>query len=235
MTLKLNDFAQRLGSRLVFAVTLLSLAGCATFNGPGPLTVGAPDRESNPSIILNGQRVDSRTDERPSFDWPVDEARLTRGFSPNARAIASKGKRKRSKPRAHWGLDLANRKGTPILAAQGGRVVYTGHAFRGYGRLIVIEHGDEWATLYSHLDKILVKEGQSVGQGERIGLMGRTGRATGVHLHFELRHHRQPVNPIEFLPLGSERSGYGSFAHASRDSMIRMMSRAPQEDMEPTE
>lgn len=102
--------------------------------------------------------------------------------------------------RAHWGLDLANHRGTPILSAEEGTVIYTGTGFRGYGKLVVIEHNDEWATLYAHLDKITVKEGQVVRKGQRLGGMGRTGRSSGVHLHFEIRYRRQPVNPLAYLP-----------------------------------
>jgi murein DD-endopeptidase MepM/ murein hydrolase activator NlpD len=123
------------------------------------------------------------------FDWPVDSARLTRGFSIGGR-------------RPHWGIDLAAPRGTPIFAAERGVVVYTGRGFKGYGKLVVIEHGDRWATLYSHLHTIDTKEGETVRQGQVIGTMGRTGRATGVHLHFEIRYNRQPVNPLMYLPQG---------------------------------
>lgn len=123
-----------------------------------------------------------------SFDWPIDSAKLSRGFK--------LGK----KP--HWGLDLANRKGTLIFSAERGRVIYAGRAFRGYGKMIIVEHGTHWATLYAHLHKISVKEGQDVQRGQPIAEMGRTGRATGNHLHFELRYERQPVDPMMYLPQG---------------------------------
>lgn len=121
------------------------------------------------------------------FDWPVDRARLTRGFLP-----------KKRKP--HLGIDLASARGTPVFSAAQGRVVYAGRDFRGYGRMVLIESKNEWATLYAHLDKIYVNEGQSVQIGETIGSMGRTGRATGTHLHFELRKNKAPVNPLVYLP-----------------------------------
>jgi murein DD-endopeptidase MepM/ murein hydrolase activator NlpD len=146
-----------------------------------------------PLLIWNGQRLEQRVESATGadyqFDWPVDDARLSRGFSLAAR-------------HSHWGIDLANVRGTPILAAERGRVIYTGNGFHGYGNLIVIEHGDEWATLYSHLSKIEVTEGQMIVRGEKIGQMGRTGRASGNHLHFEIRHFRQPVNPLAYLPQG---------------------------------
>lgn len=132
------------------------------------------------------------TEVDPRFDWPVDKARLTRGFLPNAR------------PRPHLGLDLASTKGTPILAAQEGTVIYAGTGFRGYGRFIIIESEGDWATFYSHLDKILVKNGDTVSKGQLIGKMGRTGRATGTHLHFEVRKDKKAIDPLAFLPKGSD-------------------------------
>lgn len=124
------------------------------------------------------------------FDWPVDSARLTRGFLPS----------KRKRP--HLGIDLAAPKGTPILAAHDGVVIYAGRDFRGFGNMVLIEGSKGWASLYAHFHKIDVREGQRVKQGQRIGGMGRTGRATGVHLHFEIRKVRGPVDPLLHLPGG---------------------------------
>lgn len=131
-------------------------------------------------------------DVKTEFDWPVDSARLTRGFLPYAR------------PRPHLGLDLADRRGTPVLAAQDGLVIYAGSGFRGFGRFIIIEHNDAWATFYGHLDKILIKQGMLVKKGDFIGKMGRSGRATGTHLHFEIRHEKKAIDPIAFLPQSSD-------------------------------
>jgi murein DD-endopeptidase MepM/ murein hydrolase activator NlpD len=112
---------------------------------------------------------------------------MTRGFMPNKR-------------RPHLGLDLAANKGTSILASRGGVVIYRGRDFRGFGKMILVESGDGWATLYAHLDKYMVAEGQRVSMGDLIGQMGRTGRATGVHLHFEIRRNKRPVDPLALLP-----------------------------------
>lgn len=125
------------------------------------------------------------------LDWPVDEARMTRGYLP----------KKYSRP--HLGIDLASNKGTPILAAHDGVVVYTGKDFRGFGKMILIEGRGGWASLYAHLDKITIKQGTRVRKGEIIGGMGRTGRASGVHLHFELRKDKGPVDPLLYLPAGT--------------------------------
>lgn len=180
-------------------ICVLIFSGCATssFHGPGNLKLQgeteimqAEDAAGpGPKVSWNGERLYTRPDEPFQFDWPLDQARLSRGFS-----IGGK--------RSHWGVDLANKLGTDILAAERGVVIYTGKGFKGYGNLIVVEHNDEWATLYSHLNEISVSEGDTVTRGQMIGKMGRTGRASGVHLHFELRHFRQPVNPMAYLPEG---------------------------------
>lgn len=170
----------------------LVTSGCASFRGIGelrPQGTDAPASNVKAAPAESGDSQDWGTAKAgPAFDWPVDEARVSRGF---------KAARK-----AHWGIDLANVRGTRILSAERGRVIYVGKQFRGYGNLVVIEHDEEWATLYAHLDKFLVSEGQQVEQGQPVGLMGRTGRASGVHLHFEMRRNRAPVNPLSFLPQG---------------------------------
>lgn len=128
------------------------------------------------------------------FEWPVEDARFIRGFLPQ-------------KKRPHWGVDLAASRGTPIYSAQAGMVIYAGRDFRGYGKMVLVESGTGWATLYAHMDKILVDEGQTVTPKDVLGLMGRTGRATGVHLHFEIRRGKGPVDPLEYLPGGHRIAG----------------------------
>lgn len=88
----------------------------------------------------------------------------------------------------HFGIDIGGYLGDPIYAADNGVVVYAGWNNHGYGEMVVIDHGGGWQTLYAHLSQINVGCGQSVFQGDVIGLMGSTGRSTGPHLHFEMRH-----------------------------------------------
>lgn len=135
---------------------------------------------------------------RPMFDWPVWEARMSRGFLPQ-------GTRRRRRP--HKGIDLAAPRGSAVMASQDGVVIYTGSAFKGYGKMIMIESldprdGSNWATLYGHLDKILVYEGKQVRQHEVIGALGNTGRSSGPHLHFEIRRLNGPIDPLPMLPAG---------------------------------
>lgn len=103
--------------------------------------------------------------------------------------------------RMHRGIDIAGPIGTPIVAAAAGEVVSAGWSSGGYGNLVEVKHGDGSITLYAHNNKILVRPGQWVEQGEQIAEMGSTGHSTGPHLHFEIRPDGQTTaNPIAFLP-----------------------------------
>lgn len=164
------------------------VGSCTTFHTPISRELFTPGSAASPDPTRTAASDHAPIIESPvGFDWPVDSARMTRGFLPNKR-------------RPHLGIDLAAPRGTPILAAQAGTVIYTGREFKGYGKMVLIESGNGWATLYAHFDKILVSEGQTVRRGEIVGAMGRTGRATGVHLHFEIRKDRGPIDPLPLLP-----------------------------------
>lgn len=102
----------------------------------------------------------------------------------------------------HTGLDIANpqgKVGDPVIAFMDGKVTYAGEIFWGYGKHIIIDHGDNITSVYAHLDKIYVYKGQEVKLGDVIGKMGDTGWSTGPHLHFEIRVFGLPVNPMVFL------------------------------------
>ena len=99
----------------------------------------------------------------------------------------------------HPGIDIANSTGTPIKAAKSGTVIVAGWNAGGYGNWVIIDHGGGFSTLYGHMSKIRVSQGQSVKQGERIGDMGSTGNSTGPHLHFETRVNGTAKNPTAYL------------------------------------
>jgi murein DD-endopeptidase MepM/ murein hydrolase activator NlpD len=98
----------------------------------------------------------------------------------------------------HPGIDIANDVGTPEVAADGGQVVFAG--WGSYGIYVEIDHGNGFHTIYGHMSAVMVKTGQVVTRGQLIGLMGATGRASGPHLHFEIRYEGVPQNPIDLFP-----------------------------------
>lgn len=98
----------------------------------------------------------------------------------------------------HSGLDISTRRDEPVLATAEGVVIRSGWS-GDYGKAVEIEHATGFTTLYGHLDAILVKEGQRVNRGERVGLVGSTGRSTGPHLHYEVRQGGRVVNPLDYI------------------------------------
>jgi murein DD-endopeptidase MepM/ murein hydrolase activator NlpD len=100
--------------------------------------------------------------------------------------------------RTHNGIDMSAGYGSPINAAAGGVVAFAG-VRSGYGNTVIIDHGNQYATLYAHASTLLVGAGERVGEGETIAKVGATGLATGPHLHFEVRLLGTPVNPLNYL------------------------------------
>jgi murein DD-endopeptidase MepM/ murein hydrolase activator NlpD len=98
----------------------------------------------------------------------------------------------------HEGLDFPSEAGTPIVAAASGKVIFADVQAQ-YGKLVEIDHGNGLITRYAHCSMLLVKEGDLVVRGQRIAAVGATGRATGPHLHFEVRLNGAPQNPTRFL------------------------------------
>jgi lipoprotein NlpD len=97
------------------------------------------------------------------------------------------------------GIDIAGQAGAPVVAAEAGRVVYAGSELRGYGNLIILKHSEQLLTAYAHNRKILVKENQTLRQGQRIAEMGSSG-TDRVKLHFEVRRDGNAVDPMPYLP-----------------------------------
>ena len=98
----------------------------------------------------------------------------------------------------HYGIDIANCEGTPIVASDSGVVIFAG-TDRSYGNYVLIDHQNGFVTCYAHLKSICVSEGQSVARSTQIGFMGQTGYATGNHLHFEIRLDGVRVDPEKYL------------------------------------
>ena len=124
--------------------------------------------------------------DKEDLRWPLPEGRISSTF----------GQRW---GRKHEGIDLAAPVGTPVLAAKEGRVLYAGSSLQGYGNMVVLQHAEDLLTAYAHNSVLLVRVGDRVRAGQTIARVGQTGRATGPHLHFEVRRGQIPVNPLRFL------------------------------------
>jgi murein DD-endopeptidase MepM/ murein hydrolase activator NlpD len=148
--------------------------------------VSAPDNYDNTDSSTMNDDPDRSWAAVMSFADPVDNFYVTRGF-------------RADKKQAHDGLDLRGYKGAPIYAVQAGKVIYSGRKFKGYGNVVMIEHKNGWTSLYAHLTKRSVKTGAHVKRRQIVGTMGKTGRAFGVHLHFELMKNKLAVDPLPYL------------------------------------
>jgi murein DD-endopeptidase MepM/ murein hydrolase activator NlpD len=132
----------------------------------------AKDNDVTHEVMLTGQ-----------WHWPLKNVDVSSHYGNRGRKF-------------HQGADFRAHIGTPVLAANDGVVVYVGSRIRGYGRMIVLKHDDGFYSVYAHHSKNLVKVGKLVSRGDKIALSGRSGRASGPHLHFEIRRGVESLDPI---------------------------------------
>lgn len=145
----------------------------------GSLTIGT-------GLVIPNGRIDLNTaapspDPNYELAWPVNGP-VNQGYKPN-----------------HKGIDIGAPYGATVYTADGGTVVYARWASTGYGFTVIIDHGNNRQTLYSHLKGHMVSVGQPVRRGEAIGAVGSTGNSTGPHVHFEVREAQRRVNPLDYL------------------------------------
>jgi lipoprotein NlpD len=151
---------------------------------PGPQPAPAPPRVEAPAAPRQVQAgVSAQRDERLSWEWPTS-GRIRYGFGQGSN---------------QKGVGIDGNKGQPVVASAPGRVVYSGSGLRGYGNLIIIKHNPTYLSVYAHNSQLLVKEGQSVAQGQKIAEMGDSD-SERVTLHFEIRRLGKPVDPLQHLP-----------------------------------
>jgi lipoprotein NlpD len=162
---------------------------------PSPTTAPAPapaqaTQEASPPPATEPAKTEAikaptatATSGGITWSWPTN-GKLLAGFNEGGSAK---------------GIDIGGNTGQAILAAAPGKVIYSGSDLRGYGRLVIIKHNDEFLSVYAHNSKILVKEGQAITRGQKIAEMGNTD-ADRVKLHFEIRRQGKSVNPTDFLP-----------------------------------
>ncbi|MBI3312249.1 MAG: M23 family metallopeptidase [Candidatus Omnitrophica bacterium] len=145
---------------------------------PSPSTRRVGDAEA-------GGRVAVADSSR--FVWPV-----------RGRVISIFGARRRGT--VNKGIDIQAQPGTEVVAARGGHVSYVHESLPGFGKTIIIEHGDGFASVYAYVSEILVRQGDRVSQRQQIARVGRTGRTEVPALHFEIRRGQKPQNPLRYLP-----------------------------------
>ncbi len=173
-----------------------------------PLSAGELQRE----IDRLGELVEQRNDELTALESQLMERRIKSSLLPTivpieAHHVGSSFGR-RIDPIAgigamHEGIDFVAETGTRVIASAGG-VVAVAEYHPQYGKMIEIDHGNDFSSRYAHLSKISVKVGQVVRRGQPIGASGNTGRSTGPHLHFEVRFKGVAQNPARFLQMGAQ-------------------------------
>jgi murein DD-endopeptidase MepM/ murein hydrolase activator NlpD len=118
--------------------------------------------------------------------WPI-QGKINSGYGPRGKKF-------------HSGIDIASPHYQEVKAAVDGEVILARNSGTGYGKLVVLRHDQGFSTVYGHLNVIIAREGEAVGQGQAIGGVGSTGNSTGPHLHFELRQAGRAVDPLSVLP-----------------------------------
>jgi murein DD-endopeptidase MepM/ murein hydrolase activator NlpD len=190
---------------------VLTLTGCTDSPPPSPYPFANSRRPVTPipgsyraasvGVDIASSAARPYTGERAArqFQWPVAQGVVSSGFGIRNGAM-------------HDGVDIAAPAGTPVHAADGGVVIFSG-PLHGYGNTVIIRHDDGYATVYAHNEHNLVSEGTRVACGQEIGEIGRSGRTTGANLHFEVRRDNVAQNPLAYLPEPTSSDGI-SFAAA---------------------
>ncbi len=127
------------------------------------------------------------------FRWPVIAGEVSSPFGMRNGAM-------------HDGVDIAAPVGTPVYAADDGRVIFAGR-LHGYGNVVILQHSGGYVTVYGHNQRNLVAEGMNVAGGQQIAQIGDSGRASGPNLHFEVRYNNQAQNPLAYLPVPNNTTG----------------------------
>jgi murein DD-endopeptidase MepM/ murein hydrolase activator NlpD len=143
--------------------------------------------QSGGNRLAELKRGRGRVDRSQSLIWPVQGGVVSSEFGYRWN-------------RYHQGLDLVAPIGTPIHAAESGTVIYSANEIGGYGNMVVVKHAGGLSTIYAHNQKNLVGKGDKVSRGDKIALLGNSGKTTGAHLHFEVRDGSKPLDPVLFLP-----------------------------------
>jgi lipoprotein NlpD len=164
--------------------------------------VSAPKATSAPVAVQKKPTATHRTPatKKPATAAPTLTAKAAKGifvWPVKGRVLNQFGKQGQN---VYKGIEIDVPKGTAVVAAASGKVIYSGNAIPGYGNLVILEHSDSYFSVYGYNQKTLVKNNDHVGQGEKIALSGLPPNGQSARLHFEIRKGKSAVNPILYLP-----------------------------------
>jgi len=160
----------------------------------------APSKKISTSkrVVTKKATTKSSSTKKSSYKAPAVNGSTVKLRWPTKGTLTSRFGRRGS--RMHDGIDIGAKEGTPVYASASGEVVYSDQRLSGYGKLIIIRHSRDMFTAYAHNQRNLVRKGDRVKGGDVIARVGKTGRASGPHLHFEVRRGSTPVDPLAYLP-----------------------------------
>jgi murein DD-endopeptidase MepM/ murein hydrolase activator NlpD len=174
----IRRFFEKVNAKKILGINLVAITFLTGVIIPSPTAFTQNSEAEITAISATATRLTTELSVR----IPVEEMRVTQGY----RAY-------------HPAVDLGAPLGSPVYPIMDGKVEITAAQRFGYGNHIIIDHGSEIKSLYAHLSKILVKEGEEVDKGTVIGLIGSTGWSTGPHLHLEVYDNGQTFNPLTIL------------------------------------
>jgi murein DD-endopeptidase MepM/ murein hydrolase activator NlpD len=154
---------------------------------PGATTVLEVSPYRAPADSDLPTRTGGKSSYASDWIWPV----------PSGEIISYYGAPRRG--HRHAGVDIEGAHGAKVVASRGGKVRYSGSGMRGYGKTVIIDHGDRYSSLYAHNSKLLVRVGERIKAGQTIARVGSSGNASGNHCHFEIRRDDRAVDPLLYL------------------------------------
>ena len=198
LSAKLKNLSQQLSS---FESRTRRLAIVAGLSDTASKAMGGPNIPAD--LAVRPEELDARLDQ---IETQLQRRSAIASSTPTVapvRGLLNSGFGARTDPFTgegafHPGLDISTSFHEPVLATAEGVVVKSGW-LGDYGKAVAITHATGYTTIYGHMDAIFVHEGQRVRRGDRVGLVGSTGRATGPHLHYEVRKNDRPLNPLEYI------------------------------------
>ncbi len=163
---------------VLMLILIITVAGCATAPTPPPIET---------HIATKAGVIHHTVGRNESFIWPVRGYVLV-PFGSKVNNVINKG------------IDIKAQEGSSVKAARSGKVVYCDSHLKGFGKTVIIDHGEGLQSVYSYNSDIMVSVGGRVAKSETIAKVGRTGRAKEPSLHFEIRKDGEPQNPLYYLP-----------------------------------